>query len=436
MPLHLLADATVSTGFLVVAILCMAAMAVVVLTGLFARGIRYKVLTPEPSSLDSDRFLHTLEALTDSKIHCATSFEVLTNGENFYRAELEAIRAAERSVNLEAYIFSRGEIAREYVEALTEKARAGVRVNLLLDALGSAGVSDGAFGSLTEAGGHLAWYHDFRFANLVHLNNRSHRELLIVDGRVGFIGGAGIADQWWKGAKQSPSWRDTMVRVDGDAVPNLQATFAENWLEAAGEILTGEEYFPKIKPKKNGNAVLVVNSTPSGGGSTRARILMQLLISSARRSIHITTPYFLPDKNMIETLLKAVHERGVDLTILVPGRHSDHFLTRSSSRRSYGRLLRAGARIFEYQPAMIHAKILVIDRTWAVVGSTNFDYRSFGLNDEVNLAACDSQFAERLEQDFRRDLANAEEITYQDWARRSLFERAPELLGWVFERQQ
>jgi cardiolipin synthase A/B len=436
MPLHLLADATVSTGFIVVAILCMTAMAVVILTGLFARGVRYKVQTPEPSSLESDRFLHTLEALTDSKVNRATSLEVLTNGENFYRAELEVIRGAERSVNLEAYIFSRGEVARQYVEALTEKARAGVRVNLLLDALGSAGVSDGAFASLTEAGGHLSWYHDFRFANLVRLNNRSHRELLIVDGRIGFIGGAGIADQWLKGAKGNPSWRDTMVRVEGDAVPNLQATFAENWLESAGEILTGDEYFPKIGPAQSGNSVLVVNSTPSGGGSTRARILIQLLIASARRSIQITTPYFLPDSSMIEALLTAMRERGVDLNILVPGAHSDHMLTRSSSRRSYGRLLHAGARIFEYQPAMIHAKVLIIDRKWGVVGSTNFDYRSFGLNDEVNLAACDPEFAERLEQDFRRDLANSKEITYQHWAHRPLVERAPELLGWVFERQQ
>ncbi len=436
MPLHLLADTTVSTGLVVVAILCMAAMGIVVLTALFGGGVRYRVLTPGPLSLESDEFLHTLEALTDSKIHRATSFDVLTNGENFYRAELEAIRQAERSVNLEAYIFSRGEIAREYVEALTQRARAGVRVNLLLDALGSAGMSDGAFASLTEAGGHLAWYHDFRFANLVSLNNRSHRELLIVDGTVGFIGGAGIADQWWKGAKGNPAWRDTMVRVEGDAVPNLQATFAENWLESAGEILTGDDYFPHIEAAPSNTSVLVVNSTPSGGGSTRARILMQMLISSARRSIHITTPYFLPDSSMIEAFMKALRERGVDLVILVPGRHSDHFLTRSSSRRSYGRLLRAGARIFEYQPAMIHAKILIIDRTWAVVGSTNFDHRSFGLNDEVNLAACDPALAERLEQDFRRDLANSEEITYQHWARRPLLERAPELLGWVFERQQ
>ncbi len=435
MPLAVLADATVSTGFLVLALVCMALVSVIVLTALFGRGVRYKVASPGPEALDSEQFLAMLEALTDSKVNRRTRLHVLTNGENFYAAELDAIRAARRSVNLEAYIFARGEAARCYVEALTERARAGVQVKLLLDAVGSAGVNDSSFASLCEAGGKVAWYHDFRFANLVHMNNRSHRELLIVDGEVGFIGGAGIADQWWKTSRNHPAWRDTMVRVEGDAVPNLQATFAENWLEAAGDILSGADYFP-MPEAGSGGAVLVVNSTPSGGGSTRARILMQLLLASARRTIHITTPYFLPDASMNDVLLRAVRERGVEVTILVPGRRSDHFLTRSSSRRGYGPLLRAGARIYEYQPAMIHAKVLTIDGLWSVVGSTNFDFRSFGLNDEVNLAACQPEFAHRLDEDFRRDLAVSSEVTYQRWIHRSLAERAPELLGWVLERQQ
>ncbi len=435
MPVHLLAETSVSTGFLVVALLSICAVAVIILVGLFGRGVRYRVSAPGSESLDSESFLHMLEALTDSKINRASTLEVLTNGDHFYQAELEAIRAAQKSVNLEAYIFARGEIAGRMVEALTERARAGVRVKLLLDALGSAGLNNRSLAGLTEAGGCVAWYHDFRFANLVRLNNRTHRELLIVDGRIGFIGGAGIADQWLKGVKKHPAWRDTVVRVEGDAVPNLQATFAENWLEAASEILTGDDYFSR-RELESGGRVLVVNSTPSGGGSTRARILMQLLIASARRNIHITTPYFLPDHSLTEALLKAMRERGVDITILVPGPRSDHFLTRSSSRRSYGRLLRAGARIYEYQPAMIHAKVLTVDGLWSVVGSTNFDNRSFGLNDEVNLAACDREFAARLDQDFRRDLASSAEITYQRWAHRPLLERAPELLGWVFERQQ
>ncbi len=435
MPFPVLAEASVSTGFLVLALVCMALVSVIVLTALFGRGVRYKVSSPGAEPLESEQFVQMLEALTDSKVNRHTRLQVLTNGETFYRAELEAIRAARRNINLEAYIFSRGEVARRYVEGLTERARAGVQVKLLLDAVGSAGVNDNSFTSLREAGGRIAWYHDFRFANLVRMNNRSHRELLIVDGAVGFIGGAGIADQWLNGNTKHPAWRDTMVRVEGDAVPNLQATFAENWLESAGEILSGADYFPMLEAG-SGGAVLVVNSTPSGGGATRARILMQILIASARRSIHITTPYFLPDASMNTALLQAVRERGVEVTILVPGRRSDHLLTRSSSRRGYGPLLRAGARIYEYQPAMIHAKVLTIDGLWSVVGSTNFDYRSFGLNDEVNLAACQPEFAQRLDEDFRRDLAVSCEITYQHWRHRSLAERAPELLGWVLERQQ
>lgn len=435
MPAPLVADATVSAAFLVLAILSMLAVGLAVLVALFGRGVRYKVLAAGRESLDSPEFLAMLESLTDSKINRHTSLEVLTNGDQFYEAELNAIRAARRTVNLEAYIFSRGEIASRFTETLTERARAGVQVKLLLDAVGSVGVNDSSFAEFCRAGGKLAWYHDVRFANLFSLNNRTHRELLILDGETGFIGGAGIGDHWFKGNKRHPRWRDTMVRVEGDAVPNLQATFAENWLEAAGEIITGPGYFPMCEVPSR-NAVLVVNSTPSAGGSTRARILMQLLIASATRTIHLTTPYFLPDRSMIEALLQAMRERGVEVTIVVPGKHSDHMLTRSSSRRSYGRLLQAGARIFEYEPAMIHAKILSIDNLWSVVGSTNFDYRSFGLNDEVNLAACDRDFAARLDQDFSRDLANSREITYQHWSRRSIFERAPELLGWVLERQQ
>jgi cardiolipin synthase len=190
-------------------------------------------------------------------------------------------------------------------------------------------------------------------------------------------------------------------------------------------------YEPKVE-----SAVLVVNSTPSGGGSTRARILFQLLIASAQKSIFITTPYFLPDASLSDELACAARERGVDVRVIVPGKHTDHQLTRSSSRRAYGKLLKAGALIYEYEPAMIHAKILLVDGIWSVVGSTNFDNRSFGLNDEVNLAAFDEAFTLRLQEDFVADMAVSRPMSYQQWQSRSVFERAPELLGWVLERQQ
>jgi cardiolipin synthase A/B len=410
-------------------------MALMLFVSLFDPGLRYRISSPRAEQLDSDQFLHMLEAIVDAKVNRHTSLEVLTNGDQFYEAELRAIGGAACTVNVEAYIFQEGEIAKRYLDALTERARAGVKVSLLLDAVGSAGVTGNFVRDFESAGGKLAWYHPVRWNKLPHYNNRTHRELLIVDGRTGFIGGAGVADHWYRGKSGSPRWRDTMVQVEGDAVPNLQATFVENWLEATGDLLTGEEYFP-ICEAGNETAAMVINSTPSAGGSTRARILFQVLLASAQKTIDITTPYFLPDRSVCEELIRAVQERGVEVRIILPGTHSDHILTRSSSRMVYGKLLQAGIRIFEYEPAMVHAKILMIDGLWSVAGSTNFDNRSFGINDEVNLAVRDAVFAARLEQDFSRDLAHSREVTYDAWRRRSIFERAPELLGWVLERQQ
>ncbi len=359
----------------------------------------------------------------------------MTNGPSFYPAELDAISSARRSVDLEAYIFDRGSIGSRYLDALTERARVGVQVNVLLDAFGSHDVHPGFFKSLLDAGGKVGWYNGPRWYSLLRLDNRTHRELLIVDGKIGFIGGAGIADQWYTGVKGQPRWRDTMVRVEGEAVANLQATFAENWLAACGELLVGDAYFPQIS-RLNKTAAMVVNSTPTVGGSTRARVLFQLLLASAKRTISITTPYFLPDKSLTRELCRAVEERGVRLRILVPGHKSDHWLTRSTSRGGYGKLLEAGADVYEYQPSMIHVKMLCVDSLWTVVGSTNFDNRSFGLNDEVNLAVCDATFAERLESDMIHDLAESRRVTLDEWRHRPVTERAPELLGWIFERQQ
>jgi cardiolipin synthase len=225
-----------------------------------------------------------------------------------------------------------------------------------------------------------------------------------------------------------------MVRVEGDAVPNLQAAFAENWLAASGELLVGNAYFPPMDCTRSSTA-LVVNSTSTIGGSTRARVLFQLLLASARQCVSITTPYFLPDKGLMEELCRVV-ERGVKLRILVPGRKSDHMVTRSTSRAGYGPLLKAGAEVYEYRPSMIHAKIMCVDDLWAVVGSTNFDYRSFGINDEVNLVVKDGETAARLESDMSVDLKHSRRITLEEWQHRPVTERATELVGWVFERQQ
>ena len=432
----LLFAVTVPTWVAVLGVIALVLIAAYMLAGIFGPSANYDIVGRDqlPAN-DSDAFLNLIESLADAIANRTGRFEVLTNGPTFYPAELNAIRSAQHSVNLEAYIFQRSEIGKLYLDALTERARAGVRVNVVLDAFGSAGIGKRYFSSLLEAGGKVAFYNSPTWYRLLQLDNRTHRELLIVDGRMGFIGGAGIADQWFKGVGKHPVWRDTMLRVEGGAVPNLQATFAENWLAATGELLAGNAWFPEISCP-DPTAALVINSTPTIGGSTRARVLFQMLVASAKQSISITTPYFLPDKSLARELCRAVEERHVKVRILVPGRKSDHLLTRSTSRGAYGPLLKSGAEVYEYQPAMIHAKVLIVDNLWTVVGSTNFDNRSFGLNDEVNLAVRDAILAERMESDFAHDLLESRAVTLDEWRHRPIAERAPELLGWIFERQQ
>jgi cardiolipin synthase A/B len=424
-----------STTFFVIAVIAIAVLAFLLFLALFEPGLAYKISAAETESIESDDFLCVLEAITDSKIHRHGRVEVLTNGEVFYEAELEAIRAARESVNIEAYIFQKGELTKRFVEALTERARAGVKVRMVLDAIGSFATWESYFAELRAAGGHVCWYHPLRWPTLGRFNNRTHREIIVVDGRTGFVGGAGFADHWYKSQEKNPRWRDTMVRVEGEMVTSIQAGFIENWLEASGEILTGRCYFPPNEIETRMDA-LVVDSSPSTGGSTRARILFQALLASAQKTIYITTPYFLPDRSARSEMVRAIRERNVEIKIIVPGKHSDHMLTRSSSRRLFGDLLEAGAKIYEYEPAMIHAKTMMIDGLWSVVGSTNFDNRSFGLNDEINLAARDEKLAARLAEDFANDLAASHEVTYEQWRRRSIFERMHERLGQVLERQQ
>lgn len=422
------------TWYVVLSLIVVGWQAFLLLMAFFEPPLRYRIESFSAQPINSDDFLKTLEALTDAQVNHRCSLTVLPNGERFYEAQLQAIRNAKRSINLEAYIFQRGQVAERYLDVLEERARSGVKVNLVLDGIGSFSCSRKYCRKLIEAGGRVEFYHPFSWRSIARVNNRTHREVLIIDGEVAFIGGAGIADHWLLENKGQRRWRDTVVRVEGDVVPNLQSTFAENWLEACGELIFGEDYF-QFPASKGSAKAMVVNSSPSAGGSTRARILFQALVSGARQSINITTPYFLPDSGMLKELERA-SQRGVKVKVLVPGKKSDHGVTRSSSRRLYGKLLEAGVRIFEYQPAMIHAKILIVDGVWSVVGSTNFDNRSFGLNDEVNLGICDSSVAATLASDYASDLEASREITLDDWKRRPLLERLHEALGWAVQRQQ
>jgi cardiolipin synthase len=419
--------------YLIVALACIGFVLLLLILALFEPPLEYRLST-QPQPHDGPRFLAVLEALTDSRVHGCTRAEVLTNGEVFYEAQLDAIRKAERNINLEAYIFKRGNVTRRFVDALIERARAGIEVRVVLDAIGCLLTPRSYFRELREAGGQMQWYHPVRFRFLPRLNNRTHRELLIVDGRVGFTGGAGFADHWFKGEGKHPAWRDTMFRLEGDAVASLQATFAENWLEASGEVISGSDFFPERNASANG-AALVIDSAPSVGRSSNARMLYQLLLAAAEKCIYITSPYFLPDESARREMVRALR-RGVEIKIITPGVRSDHLLTRHSSRRLYGELLQAGAKIYEYQPAMIHTKCMIVDGLWSVIGSTNFDYRSFGINDEINVALRDAEVSARLTQDFMRDLAHSQQITYEQWRHRPWLERLNEQLGWLLERQQ
>lgn len=426
---------TVSTTFLIIACIAIIVLSFLLFLALFEPGLDYKITTPASTPRESEEFLRMLEALTDAKAHRRASIEVLTNGEVYYEAELEAVRAARESINLEAYIFKKGKLTERFLDALIERARDGVRVRMVIDAIGSFTSWESYFAELKKAGGEVAWYHSFKWYTLPRINNRTHRELIIVDGRVGFIGGSGFADHWLYGDEKHPRWRDSMFRVEGDTVLSLQATFAENWLEASGEILAGAEYFPDTAVESD-SVQMVVNSSPSAGRSTHARMLYQMLLAAAEESVLVTTPYFLPDKSARAEMVRAAKERDVKIKIIVPGDRSDHTLVRRSSRRLYGELLEAGAEIYEYEAAMMHAKTLVVDELWGVVGSTNFDNRSFGLNDEVNLAARDSLLAARLTEDFNRDLEACRRVSLEEWRGRPILERAHEQVGRLLERQQ
>ena len=425
------------TIFDVIAIMAMAVVVVLFSLVLFEPGLPYEIRAglPEPGAPE---FPGLLSTLVDTTLRGDSTVALLSGAAEFYEAELKAIAEARHSVHLEAYIFQSSAIAQRFLDALTERARNGVRVRVIVDAYGSLGTPDRYFSSLREAGGEVNWYQPLRWRTLKRYNNRTHRELVIVDGRIAFVGGAGFSAWWTDGADGGPPWRDTMVRVEGPLATALQTCFMENWLESSGEVLADLEDFPFAArdPEADGDARgLVVISTPSAGRATRAHILFQLLLAASRSSIHIQSPYFVPDPGLMRELAGAAR-RGVQISIMVPGRYNNHPQARRASRRRYGELLKAGIAIYEYQPGMIHSKLLVVDEAWVVTGSTNFDNRSFGLNDEVNLAVQHAPLAARAMEQFAADLRSCQAVTLEQWNRRSIAERVLAWLGAVLERQE
>ena len=423
------------SGFEVVSIISISILSFLLFLALFEPSLRYKVSKPFSAPMESETFLNVLASLADASIHRQTRIEVLRNGDVFYDAVAEAMSRAEQSINVEAYVFERGEVTSRLLRIMAERARMGVRVNLVIDAIGSFTSWASYFRELEEAGGQVYFYHGFRWHQVPRINSRTHREIVVVDCKTGFVGGPGFADQWLISKPKRPQWRDTMFRLEGDAVSALQSTFIENFLEASGELLSGDEYFC-FDGVPAESAVLVVDSSVSSGQSTRARMLFQILLSSAQECIEITTPYFLPDRGIRKELIRAIRLRHVKVNIVCPGEHNDHLITRHTSRRLYGQLLQAGARIFEYQPSMLHVKTLIVDGKWCVFGSTNFDHRSFSINDEMNVASNDRQVIATLREHFAADMAKSREVTFAQWRKRSLFERMYAAGGSLLERQQ
>jgi len=389
-------------------------------------GVRPHLALP-PLVLGEPAFYPTMEAYAQAPIVGGNRVDILLNGEQIFPAMLEAIRAATTTFTYAQYSYEDGLIARDIAEALAERCRAaGVKGHVLLDGVGTLQMPPEYAEIMTQAGCHVVTFRPIGPFTLRRANNRNHRRILVVDGRIGFTGGSGVSRAWMGNGRVPDHWRDTDARLEGPVVAHLQGAFVENWLEATGVALGGEAYFPNsLAPKGRVNAQ-IVRSSPVGGSFALYTSLL-VALSSARRSVYITNPYLVLDDKMTETLVRTAR-RGARVAILVPG-VIDHGLVRHSGRGQFGPLLEAGIEIYEYQPALLHAKTMVIDGVWATVGSTNLDNRSLALNDEINVIVYDAGVARRLEEVFAEDLQHSRKITYRDWQNRGLRGRLFELLS-------
>jgi cardiolipin synthase len=344
----------------------------------------------------------------------------LVNGDVFFADMLQAIANAKRTITFESYIFWSGDIGNRFTEALIERAQAGVKVHLLFDALGSGDIDDDWVKRMRAAGIEVEKYNPWRLTTLPRINNRTHRKIMVVDGRIGYTGGAGVGDEWTGNAQDPKHWRDTQFRVEGPVVLQMQAAFIENWIEVTGRVLHGTEYFPELDRAGEQAAQFIVTSP--GGGSESMQLMYLMSIAAARKSIRLSAAYFVPDDVEIRTLVAAA-KRGVRVQLIVPGKETDSPLVRRASRSTWGELLRAGVEMYEYQPTFFHVKVMTVDGMWTSVGSTNFDSRSFSTNDEANLNIYDRAFAQAQEKIFVADLERSRRVTLEEWESRPLSER-------------
>jgi len=380
--------------------------------------------------LGDPRFAHELGVLLAPPFVPGNRLQALHNGDQIFPSMLGAIRSARNSITFETYIYWSGAIGREFADALSERARQGVKVHVLLDWVGSAKVEDSLIAEMTAAGVQIRRFHPPHWSHLGRLNNRTHRKLLVVDGRIAFTGGVGIAPQWTGHAQDPAHWRDSHFEVEGPVVAQLQSVFIDNWIKVTGEVLHGPNYFAALAPL--GNSLAQVFSSSPSGGSESMQLMYLMAITAASRSIDLAAAYFVPHELVSQALVAAM-QRGVKLRIVVPGEHIDSDTVRSASRARWGPLLAAGAVIAEYRPTMFHCKVMIVDRLLVSVGSTNFDNRSFRLNDEATLNVIDAAFAEEQSAIFAADLKLSRPLSHAQWQarpwREKLGERLASLIG-------
>lgn len=380
----------------------------------------------------SPEFFGSALALTNPVPVAGNKIELLLNGDEYFPAMLEAIRSARRTINFAAYIFKSDGVGHQFRDALTEKARAGIEVRVLLDGVGSGWSLDNSdVRMMTNAGCKFDYYHPVASWRMDRTNRRSHRRVMVVDGRVGFTGGAAFSDKWSGHAQDEHHWRDTHVRIEGPLVNDLQTAFQGHWVKTYGEALTGAGQFPALPPAGELKAQIVESHSFS---NAPVPMVQAVTFAAAEQRIWITNPYCTPTDDQVDLLVQAVH-RGVDVRLLLPGPHNDQPLTQSAGRTAYGRMLEGGVKIFEYQPTMIHAKTMVADGMFSMIGSSNLDARSSEINEEIDVVVYDDGFGRQMEETFQKDLLQSREYTLQEFKSRSLWERTTEWLAIPFRSQ-
>jgi cardiolipin synthase len=357
---------------------------------------------------------------------------IFENGDEFYPAMLDAIDSAQQSVTMEQYIFWDGQVGQRFAEAFAEKAREGVPVKLLLDAIGSSNLGREIFRILAAGGCQLAWFRPIHWYTLTRADRRTHRKSLIIDGRVAFTGGAGIADHWLGHARNQKEWSDVQIRVEGPAARVQQSGFARNWLEATGEIVSGSRYFPSPQVAGSVEVQTILSSPSEGAGAAGTMYLIAL--QCAREYLYIANPYFIPDLRTIEMLADAC-KRGVAVKVMLAGKWNDTWWARQNSLRLYGILLTAGVELYEFLPTMLHQKTMVVDGVWATVGTTNFDNRSFALSEETNVCFHDPALVKELGDTFVANLARCRAVTIAEWRRRGWWQKSKEHFASLIEDQ-